>query len=524
MQTVLTDKKYTSTGIEVVGQSFGYDYDDIGNLKTENRNGNVFKYTANNVNQYTQRTVPGRVNISGSADASAKVTIKQGSAGYTRPQRYGNYFNAFFNLDNSSSSVSDTFDVYAVKYNGTKDIVAKQTVDIFVPKTPELFTYDDDGNLLSDGRFTYTWNAENRLISAVETGKQKIEYAYDYTGRRYERKSYSWNGSDWTLGSTINYVYDGNNVIAEYDGSNNLIKSYLWGEDISGSLDGAGGVGGLLAVNDSSGIYLPYYDGNGNIMGYIDALDGTLKASYEYNPFGKIICKYGSKTDDFNYQFSTKYWDDEAKLLWYRYRPYIPEICRWLNKDSIEEQGGLNIYGFSKNNPINYIDILGNTVTAMFNNKAQAFSITDDDKGGGIAAKALSGGRWDIKTNQFLPNTTTIGMSEVPKTYREGNGPTIPGVYYIADPPNDKHDWFALLNKNDYSMKYDYGRDGFYLHLGSFSNGCVTINKYHNASNYNWLRIVLMIRSTTPEYHSKRINDLGTTSCIKIYGQIIVRE
>jgi hypothetical protein len=57
------------------GQSFGYDFDTIGNLKTENRNGNIFDYTANSVNQYTQRTIPGTVNVTGSADTDATVTI-----------------------------------------------------------------------------------------------------------------------------------------------------------------------------------------------------------------------------------------------------------------------------------------------------------------------------------------------------------------------------------------------------------------------------------------------------------------
>jgi len=348
-------QKFTANGVAIWGQSFGYNYDNIGNLKSENRNGNIFKYTANNVNQYTQRTVPGRVNISGSADASAKVTIKQGSGTYTRPQRYGNYFNSFFTLDNSTTSVSDTFDVYAVKFDGTKDIVAKQSLDIFVPKTPELFTYDNDGNLLSDGRFTYTWNGENRLVSAVETGKQKIDFIYDYQGRRINKKVYSWNGSAWVLDSEIKFVYDRYNIVAEYDASNNLLNSYLWGEDVSGSLDGAGGVGGLLAVNN----YLPCYDGNGNVMSYINAMDGTVCAEYQYNPFGGIISKSGTFANSFKMLFSTKYYDKETETFYYLYRDYKPEIARWLSRDPIEEQGGKNLYAFVNNSSPNGIDALG---------------------------------------------------------------------------------------------------------------------------------------------------------------------
>ncbi|OGV34731.1 MAG: hypothetical protein A2020_00335 [Lentisphaerae bacterium GWF2_45_14] len=350
MQTVLTDKKYTASGIEVVGQSFGYDYDDIGNLKTENRNGNVFKYTSNDVNQYTQRTVPSRINISGSADASAKVTIKQASAGYTKPLRYGNYFNSFFTLDNSTNAVTDSFDIYAVKFDGTKDKVAKQTLNVFVPKTPEFFTYDNDGNLLTDGRFTYTWNGENRLIKA-ETPDTRLEFVYDYMGRRINKKVYTNN----VLSSERKFTYDGWNLAAEYDANNTLLNSYLWGEDLSGSLQGAGGVGGLLAVNN----YLPCYDGNGNITSYLDNSGNTV-ATYEYNPFGKIICAFGTKADDFAYRFSTKYFDKETALYYYGYRYYSANVNRWLSRDPIEEQGGNNLYVFVGNSPLNYIDVLGN--------------------------------------------------------------------------------------------------------------------------------------------------------------------
>ena len=346
---VTKGKKYTASGVEVVGQSFGYDYDDIGNLKTENRNGNVFKYTANNVNQYTQRTVPGRVNISGSAASDAKVTIKQTSAGYTRPLRYGNYFNAFFNLDNSTNAVTDSFDIYAVKYDGTKDIVAKQSLNVFVAKTPEQFTYDNDGNLLTDGKFTYTWDAENRLVKA-ETSDTRIEFTYDYMGRRTNKKLYINN----VLTTETKFTYDGWNLAAEYDASNTLINSYLWGEDLSGSLQGAGGVGGLLAVNN----YLPIFDGNGNITTYLDN-SGNVVATYQYDPFGKIICSFGTKSDDLLYRFSTKYFDKETALYYYGYRYYNPETSRWLSRDPIEEAGGNNLYAFINNDAVNRWDYLG---------------------------------------------------------------------------------------------------------------------------------------------------------------------
>ena len=69
------------------------------------------------------------------------------------------------------------------------------------------------------------------------------------------------------------------------------------------------------------------------------------------------------------FRFSTKYTDAESGFLNYGHRLYNPTTGSWLSKDSIEEDGGLNLYGFVLNNPINAYDILGMYVPggALFN-------------------------------------------------------------------------------------------------------------------------------------------------------------
>ena len=113
---------------------------------------------------------------------------------------------------------------------------------------------------------------------------------------------------------------------------------------MSGSLQGAGGVGGLLAVSNSSGTYFPCYDGNGNITSYINSTGSTV-ASYEFDPFGRTISKSGS-TDEFAYRFSTKHYDKELDAYDYIGRIYLPEIGRWPSRDEAEEAGGTNLYCF----------------------------------------------------------------------------------------------------------------------------------------------------------------------------------
>ena len=78
------------------------------------------------------------------------------------------------------------------------------------------------------------------------------------------------------------------------DGTNALVRSYTWGLDASGSMQGAGGVGGLLMVNaGSGGVHFPAYDLNGNVMGLVNAANGNISAKYEYGPFGEVFCSVG---------------------------------------------------------------------------------------------------------------------------------------------------------------------------------------------------------------------------------------
>ena len=261
---VTSGRKYAPGGSPVPGQQFTYDFDDIGNRKSEDRNDNSYTYTANSVNQYTERTIPNKLSITGSAAADAKVRIQQVSLGdeaITSPNRNGKYFDKEYTFENSTSAITDTFKVFATRFDQgeNKDVVDEESLNVFVPKTPELYTYDDDGNMTGDGQFDYVWNGENRLISATPKtlvdGAKKIEFVHDYMGRRTSKKTHTYNlgTTSWDLTKTEKIVWDNFNKIAILDEANALQKSMLWGEDLSGTLQGAGGVGGLLEVTDHSG-------------------------------------------------------------------------------------------------------------------------------------------------------------------------------------------------------------------------------------------------------------------------------
>ncbi len=148
------------------------------------------------------------------------------------------------------------------------------------------------------------------------------------------------------------------------------VEYYLWGLDLSGTPQGAGlpgqsgatagGVGGLLDVNDAAnGAHFAAYDGNGNISGLVSAAGGTNSALYEYGPFGELLRATGPMAKANPLRFSTKYQDDETDLLYYGRRYLNTSTGRWINRDPIGRKGGANLYGFVGNSPLSTFDNLG---------------------------------------------------------------------------------------------------------------------------------------------------------------------
>jgi RHS repeat-associated protein len=137
-----------------------------------------------------------------------------------------------------------------------------------------------------------------------------------------------------------------------------VTNSYVYGIDLSGSMQGAGTIGGILSadLNGTTAFYC--YDANGNVTDLVDA-NGNSVAHYEYGPFGGTITQSGSLADDNPFRFSSKYLDEDVELYYYGLRYYSPELGRWVNRDPIGENGGVNLYLFCFNNPQNSIDGLG---------------------------------------------------------------------------------------------------------------------------------------------------------------------
>ncbi len=385
-------KRNWSDGKPVTGQQFEYAFDWIGNRLSTAAGGDESGaslrpafYTPNSLNQYPQRTVPTWVGILGEASSNATVTInrhREASSNVTvtvdvQPtKRHGDYFWTELWLNNSTGAVYQTItNVAALRRTNLPDVVSSTIGSLFQPKTPELFLHDADGNLTNDGRWTLTWDAENRVTaftafaSAPSASKKKVDCAYDYGWRRNQKIVSTWNGSAYVAQSTNRFLYDGWNLMAVLNETNGLVYSFAWGTDVSGTQQGAGGVGGLISMTVQSGTlagtYFYCFDDNGNVVALVNGADGTIAARYEYTPFGELLRATGPMAFINPFRFSTKYQDDETGFLYYGYRYYNPSTGRWLSRDPIGEEGGINVYAFVVNDPLSFVDPLGDDFIAV---------------------------------------------------------------------------------------------------------------------------------------------------------------
>jgi RHS repeat-associated protein len=272
---------------------------------------------------------------------------------------------------------------------GSPNVTNSAIGSLFLPKTSEAFLYDSDGNLTNDGRWMYVWDAENRLLSmesqatAPTASKRKVVYTYDHQSRMISRKAYNGSSGSYVLNTDTKWIYDGWRQLAEISATNNaLIRAFTWGLDLSGGMDKAGGIGGLLMFTDAATATSHFcaYDGNGNVMALVKATDGSKTADYEYGPFGEVLRSSGTVSKSNPFRFSTKCQDEETELLYYGYRFYNASSGRWVNRDpigdtafqqrslkrssrwqlpSLKENGAFTDFSFCGNAPLTCLDILG---------------------------------------------------------------------------------------------------------------------------------------------------------------------
>ncbi len=328
-------------------EQMAYGYDLADNLISRTNNALVQTFTVDSLNQLNNVSRSGTFTVSGALPAPpASVTVNGAAA-----QTNGDF--TFAATNNTLANGNNTFTIIAENIYGTN---VTNVLSVNLPATV-TFQYDANGNLTSDGTRTFQYDAENQLTNVNVSGQWQVGYVYDGLGRRRIRRAYAWQ-SGWSLTNETRYIYDGPLVIQERDTNNNILVTYTRGLDLSGSLFGAGGIGGLLARTDTNGTLYYHCDGGGNITALMDEYQ-RIVARYEYDAYGRLIGMWGSLASANTYRFSSKEYDALSGLYYYGHRYYDPALQRWPNPDPIGEAGGINLYRAMRNNPMRWVDPFG---------------------------------------------------------------------------------------------------------------------------------------------------------------------
>ncbi len=347
-------------------EQFGYAYDAAWNLNYRTNNALVQSFGVDSLNQLTTLTRSGSLTVAGSVSTEpTSVMVKDNNNAAQTATVYGD--NTFARGNVVLLNGTNTFEAVAQDSYGRVDT---NTVITWLPASATCY-YDGRGNLTNDGQRVFFYDAENQLVTVLVSNAWKSDFVYDGFMRRRVRKEFAWSGGAWTQTNEVRYVYDGRLVVQERHYTPNgstLIPltavTYTRGNDLSGSLEDAGGIGGLLARSEISNLQFPhaYYhaDGNGNITGLIGT-NGVVVARYNYDPYGNILAMSGPLAEANLYRFSSKEFHPNSGLVYYLYRYYEPGLQRWINRDPLEEGGGINLFEFDSSDPISIMDPYGLT-------------------------------------------------------------------------------------------------------------------------------------------------------------------
>lgn len=288
-------------------------------------------------------------------------------------------------------------------------------------KTGATFEYDDYGNLKKKIQgtttYTYVYDDENRLKTVEKRSgtilAATVSMVYDPFGRRIERNVLK--GSTETVNR---YVYDNDNILYEYDGTGQLLRrmsNHPLGIDFP------------IAYNTDTSAFYYFRDALGSVN-FVTDQNGTAVAEYSYDSFGTPTkTRLGSQPQPFSY--TGREYDTDAALYYYRARYYDPTVGRFIQKDPIGLAGGINLYPYVQNNPINFIDPTGLSAITNVLPIAGGFAAADgplpigDIIAGGLIVGATAHDLWqNWKNSSDDPVVYPDNPDTAPERFRPRKG------------------------------------------------------------------------------------------------------
>lgn len=338
-------------------QRFAYGYDPAGNRLFEQIDDTVTAWTYDRLNRLKTQRAGGLLRVAGAVNEPATVKVD----GRPATLDSSGVFVGAVRLEAGTTR----FTVTATDASGN---TATQSYDVDQTGPSKVFTFDANGNLISDGTQTFEWNARDRL-HAVSSSGRRTEFAYDGMQRRVRRV----DEESGIVLTDLRFVLCPIRICEERSANGGVRRLFAGGEQNLG-------VARLFAT-----------DHLGSITDVTDA-SATVLARHGYDPWGRRQLTAGTDVTDVG--FTGHIWDPQTHLFMAGQRAYDPSLARWVNEDPAGLTDGPNVFAYTRNNPISRIDPDG---TVSVDIKALSFRTVKTWDELTIA----SGGKATMLTNGF---------------------------------------------------------------------------------------------------------------------------
>ena len=282
-----------------------------------------------------------RSNIGRAGGAGAATTAHDDAAGRLSTFAHalvgaGNVAWTFgYSPANQLTASTATNDSYSFRPATTLKTYVANGLNQYPSVSGTAYAYDGRGNLTSDGARAFTYDLENHLLSA--SAPTAVTMAYDPLGRLQ---------STTAGGAATNLLYDGSNLVGEYDGAGNILRRYAFGANVDEPVtwyEGAGVAGRRWLHADRQGSTIAWSDASGNL--------GWFRG---YGPYGEPNTWAGSR-----FAYTGQAMVPEAQLYYYKSRFYDPGIGRFLQVDTVGYASDVNSYAYAHGDPLDRTDASG---------------------------------------------------------------------------------------------------------------------------------------------------------------------